>query len=80
MSSCIDDFRQFRNEFCKEVAVEEEDPLESRGIVGVTKCERTEPSCSVLKSDVLRQSTGVAGRRKKKRDNFTRTGYSNELT
>ena len=49
--------------FCKEVA-EEEDPLESRGIVGVTKCGRTEPNCSLPKTDVLRQNTGVTGGRK----------------
>ena len=65
MSSCSDDFRQkFRNEFYKEVAEEEENPLESRGIVGVTKCGRTEPSCSVLKSDVMRQNTGGSGGRR----------------
>jgi len=65
MSSCSDDFwQQFRNEFYKEVAEEEENPLESRGIVEVTKCGRTEPSCSVPKIDVLRQNTGVTGGRK----------------
>jgi hypothetical protein len=31
----------------------------------VTKCGSTEPNCSVVKTDVLRQNTGVTGGRKK---------------